>query len=99
MRALIGEDFTSCFGYEDVVFDADSELAGDVYAGLDCDNLAGLEFTFAVGLEEGGFVYFQAEAVSCAVAVNGQAGLVNPPPCGGVDLSYFHAGLDRFYAW
>ena len=48
MRALMGEDFESGFGYEDVIFYADSELAGHVYAGLDCDDLAGFEFTFAV---------------------------------------------------
>ena len=87
----------SCFGYEDVVFDSHAELTGDVYAGLDCDDLAGFEFAFAVGLEEGGFVDFQAEAVARAVAVNGQVGLVDYLPCGGVDLRYFHAGPYHFY--
>lgn len=33
----------SGFGYEDVVFYSHAELAGDVYARLDCDDLAGFE--------------------------------------------------------
>jgi len=37
--AVSGQDFVAGFGYEDVVFDSDSELAGHVYAGLDCQNL------------------------------------------------------------
>lgn len=41
------------FGYEDVVFYSDAELAGDVHAGLDCDYLTGFEFAFGVGHEEG----------------------------------------------
>ena len=93
----MSEDFVSGFGYEDVIFDTDSELAGDVYAGFDCDDLAGLELAFSVRLEEGGFVYFQAEAVSCAVAVDGQVGLFNHLSGGGIDRRDFHAGLDRFY--
>jgi len=97
MGAFAGEDFVACFGYEDVVFDSYAEPAGDVYAGLDCDDLAGFEFSFAVRFEEGGFVDFEAEAVSCAVAVNGQVGLVNYLSRGGIDLSDFHAGLYRFY--
>ena len=39
----------SGFGYEDVVFNSDAELAGDVYAGLDCDDLACLEFASCRG--------------------------------------------------
>ena len=34
--AVSGQDFVAGFGYEDVVFYADSEFAGDVYSGLDC---------------------------------------------------------------
>ena len=34
----------SCFSYEEVVFDSDSEFAGDVHAGLDSEDLAGEEF-------------------------------------------------------
>ena len=34
----------SCFSYEEVVFDSDSEFAGDVDAWLDGENLAGEEF-------------------------------------------------------
>jgi len=97
MGAVVCEDFVSCFGYEDVVFYPYSELAGDVYAGLDCDDLAGLELAFAIVFEEGGFVYFQAEAVSRAVAVDGQAALVNRLSGGGVNLSNFHAGPYHFY--
>jgi len=97
MWALVGEDFVSGFGYEDVIFDTDTELAGHVYAGLDCDDLAGLELAFAVRLEEGGFVDFQAEAVSRAVAVNRQAGLINHLSGDGIGLCDFHAGPDCFY--
>jgi hypothetical protein len=87
----------ACFGYEDVVFYADSELAGDVYAGLYSDYLAGLELTFAVRFQERVFVDFQSEAVTCAVAVNGQAGFVNYLPGGGINFCDFYAGLDYFY--
>jgi len=38
----------SCFSYEEVVFDSDSELAGDVDAGLDGEDLAGEEFLFVL---------------------------------------------------
>ena len=86
MGAFIGQDFVSCFGYEDVVLYADSELAWHVYAGLDCDDLAGLELALAVRLEEWIFVDLKAEAVPSAVAVNGQAGLLNHLPCGSIDL-------------
>jgi len=85
------------FGYEDVVFDSDAELAGDVYAGLDCQNLASFEFAFAIRFEEWVFVDLKAEAVPRAVTVNGQAGLVNHLSCGGIDLGDFHTGLDCFY--
>ena len=64
MRAIAGEDFVSGFGYEDVVFYSYAELAGHVYAGLDCDDLSGLELAFAVGFEEWVFVDLKAEAVS-----------------------------------
>ena len=97
MRAIAGEDFVTGFGYEDVVFDSDSELAGHVYAGFDCKNLAGFELALAVGFEEWIFVDLKAESVPCAVGVNGQAGLVNDLPGGGIDLGDFHAGLDCFY--
>ena len=38
----------SCFSYEDVVFDSDSEFAGDVDAWLDGEDLAGVEFLFVL---------------------------------------------------
>jgi hypothetical protein len=63
MRAFMGEDFVAGFGYEDVIFDADTELAGHVYAGLDRKNLTGFELAFAVGLEEWVFVDLKAESV------------------------------------
>ena len=85
------------FGYEDVVFDSDAELAGDVYAGLDCQNLASFEFAFAIRFEEWVFVDLKAEAVSRAVAVNGQASFINHLSSGGVHLCDFHADLYHFY--
>jgi len=97
MGTLVGKDFVSCFGYEDVVFDSDAELAGDVYAGFDCDDLAGLEFAFPIRLEEWVFVNLKAEAVSRAVAVNGQASFINHLSSGGVHLCDFHADLYHFY--
>jgi len=48
MGAVSGEDFAAGFSYEDVVFDSDSELAGHVYAGFDCQDLAGFEPAFGV---------------------------------------------------
>lgn len=50
MGTVAGQDFVAGLGYEDVVFYSDAEFAGDVYAGLDRDDLAGLEFAFAVCL-------------------------------------------------
>lgn len=97
MWALVSKDFVSGLCYEDVIFDSDAELAGDVYAGLDCDYLAGFEFALAIGFEEWVFVYFQAEAVSRSVAVNGQVGFFNHLSGGGVDLCDFHAGSNCFY--
>ncbi len=52
MRAVAGQDFVPGFGYQDVVFNSHAELAGDVYAGLDCDDLTGLELAFAARFEE-----------------------------------------------
>ena len=40
---------------------------------------------------------FEAEAVSCTVAVNGQASFFNHLSCGSVNFCDFHAGLDCFY--
>jgi len=71
MRAVACQDFTAGFGYEDVVLDSHTELAGDIDARLDCDYLARFERALAVGFEEWRFVDFQAEAVARAVAVNG----------------------------
>ena len=42
MGALVGKDFVSSLGYEDVVFDSHAEFAGDVYARFNCNDLAGL---------------------------------------------------------
>ena len=42
-------------------------------------------------------MYFQAEAVARAVAINGQVGFFNNISCGGIDLSDFYAGLYCFY--
>jgi len=95
MGALAGEDFVAGLGDEDVVFDADAQFAGHVDAGLDGEDLAGLERAFGFRLEERGFVDVQAEPVPRAVAVNGQIALLDHLPGGGIDLGEFDAGPDR----
>ena len=95
MGALAGEDFAAGLSDKDVVFDADADLAGHVDAGLDGQNLAGLESALRVRLEERGFVDFQAEAGPRAVAVNPQAALFDHLPGGGIDLREFDTGPDR----
>ena len=50
MRASARKYAAAGFCYEDIVFDSDAESAGDVYAWLDGDDLAGLELLFGVGL-------------------------------------------------
>jgi len=95
MGALAGENPVAGLGDEDVVFDANAELAGHVDAGLDGENLAGLERAFGFRLEEWGFVDLQAEAVPRAVAVNGQVALFDGLAGGGIDFSQFDAGFDR----
>ena len=42
-------------------------------------------------------MYFQAQAVSCSVAVDGQAGLANGLSGGGIDLLYSGTGFYHFY--
>ena len=71
MGTLAGEDFVAGVGDEDVVFDTDAKLAGHVDAGLDSEDLAGLELAFTVRLEERDFVDFQTEAMPRAVTVDG----------------------------
>ena len=97
MGTTSGEDFVAGLGDQDVVFYSDAELAGDVYAGFDSDYLAGFEFAFGVGFEERGFVDFQAEAVSGAVAVDGQIGLGDCLASGGVNFGERSAGSDLLY--
>jgi len=53
MGAVAGEYLVSGFGYEDVVFNSHTEFAADVYAGFDRNDLAGFEFAFTAGFEEG----------------------------------------------
>ena len=95
MGALAGEDFAAGLGDEDVVLDADAELAGHVDAGLDGEDLACFELAFRFRFEEWGFVDFQAEAMPRAVAVDGQVALVDDLPGGGIDLGELDAGPDR----
>ena len=62
--ALAGEELAAGVCDEDVVFDADAELAGEVDAGLDGDDLAGLEYALGLLPQERQLMDFQAEAVA-----------------------------------
>ena len=97
MGAVAGEYFVSGFGYEDVVFNSHAEFAADVYAGFYRDDLASFKFAFAAGFEEGRFVDFQAEAVTCAVAVDGQIGFGDGLAGRRVNLGEPGAGSDFLY--
>src|SRR4030042_5828663 len=98
MWASAGQNPAAGLGHEDIVFDPHAESAGDIYAGLYGDNLAGIElFCLAIGLEEGQFVNFQTEAVSRAMAVNGQAGVPNYVSRSGIHQAESDARFYRLY--
>ena len=71
MRAIAGQYLAAGLGHKNVIFYSHAEFAGDVYARLNRNDLAGFEGTGGTDFQERQFVDFQAEAVSCAVAVNG----------------------------
>ena len=84
-------------GYEDVVFDSYSELAGDVYSGLYGDDIAWLECAFGDFGEEGVFVDLQSDAVSGTVAVDGQVTFCKGIACRRVDFFQAYAGAYPAY--
>ena len=97
MRAFACEDLSTALGDEDIVLDADAKLAREVDAGLDRDDLAGLQSAFRFFFEEGDLVDFEAEAVPGAVAVDGQAAFPNCVSGGGIDFDQLGSCFGRSY--
>ena len=95
MWAFTRKDLAAIFRNEDVVLDADAELAGDVYSGFDRDDLAGLERALGVLFEEGDLVDFQTEAVPASMAKDGQAALADDGPGRCVDRRQFRVRPGR----